>query len=101
MANIFSPPRPITHNVLQVKILSPRKEFFSGQAVSVSSVNSKGPFDILPEHGNFITIVQNKPINIKLTNKQIQTFAFPLAVIYARKSLVTIFTDIHLEILTT
>lgn len=87
-------------NVLHLKILSPRQELFSGNAWSVSSINSAGPFDILAEHGNFITLVQNKPIYIKLVNKQTKTFAFPLAVIYARKNMVTIFTDINLELLT-
>lgn len=92
---------PITpaKDTLRLKILSPRQELFSGNARSVSSVNSAGPFDILAEHGNFITLVSNKPITIRLLNKQIQTFAFPLAVIYARKNMVTIFTDIQLETL--
>jgi F0F1-type ATP synthase epsilon subunit len=87
-------------NVLRLKILSPRQELFSGNARSVSSVNSAGKFDILAEHGNFITLVENKPIIIKMVNKQVRTFAFPLAVIYARKNMVTIFTDIQLELLT-
>ncbi len=87
-------------NVLHVKILSPRQELFHGNARAVSSINSAGKFDILSEHGNFITLVENKPIIIKLVNRQTQTFAFPLAVIYARKNIVTIFTDIQLETLT-
>ncbi len=87
-------------NSLRIKILSPRKELFSGNARAVSSENSAGKFDILAEHGNFITLVQNKPITVRLLNKQVRTFAFPLAVIYARKNMVTIFTDIHLELLT-
>lgn len=99
--NIFTAPTPsVSQHVLRVKILSPRKELFNGQAVSVSSTNSAGHFDILPEHGNFITIVLNNPILIRLVNKQIATYTFPLAVIYTRKNLVTIFTDIQLETLT-
>lgn len=88
------------NNVLRVKILSPRKELFNASALSISSVNSAGPFDILANHGNFITLVSGNPINIVLTNQQTQAFAFPIAVIYARKNMVTIFTDIELEKLT-
>lgn len=87
-------------NTLTLKILSPRQELFKGNAYSVSSVNSAGKFDILAEHGNFVTLVEKHPITIKLTDKKAITYAFPLAVIYARKNMVTIFTDIHLELLT-
>lgn len=88
------------NEVLHVKVSSPRKDFFNGQAVSVSSINSSGKFDILPEHSNMITLVNNSPIIIKALKGQIITFAFPLAIIYVRKNQVTIFTDIHLEKLT-
>lgn len=88
------------NKVLHVKILSPRKVFFDGGALSVSSVNSMGKFDILPEHGNMVTLIQKSPITIRLVNKQTVTLVFPFAVVYVRKNLVTIFTDIHLELLT-
>ncbi|MFA5932491.1 MAG: hypothetical protein WCV81_05610 [Microgenomates group bacterium] len=89
-------PKP-QQEFLTVKVLSPKIEYFNGPAVSVSSVNSAGPFDILPEHGNFITLVKNIPIIIRLPNKQERKFTFPLAVFYTKKNLVTIFTDIQLE----
>lgn len=82
---------------IQVKVISPKIEYFNGPALSVSSVNSAGPFDILPEHGNFITLVKSTPIIIRLPNKQQQTFTFPLAVFYTKKNVLTIFTDIQLE----
>lgn len=88
------------NNNLHLKIISPRKELFDDAVLSISSINSVGKFDILPEHGNMITLIQNNPIIIKLLNKQTLTFAFPLAVVYVRKNLVTIFTDIQLEHLT-
>lgn len=87
-------------NVLHLKVLSPRKEFFNGLALSVSSINSSGKFDVLSEHGNMVTLIQNSPIAIRLLNRKTITFAFPLAVVYVRKNFVTIFTDIHLELLT-
>lgn len=83
--------------LLTVKIISPKREYFKGSAVSISSINSAGAFDILAEHGNFITLVKDKPILVRLTDKQVKTFVFPLAVIYAKRNIVTIFTDIHLE----
>jgi len=33
---------------------------FQGEAESVSSFNDRGPFDVLPYHANFITLIQNE-----------------------------------------
>jgi F0F1-type ATP synthase epsilon subunit len=35
------------------------KSNFSGKAVSVSSKNEVGNFDILPQHSNFITVIKD------------------------------------------
>ncbi len=36
------------------------KVVFDGDVKSISSVNKKGPFDVLPIHGNFISIIKQK-----------------------------------------
>jgi len=82
-----------TGNVLQVRILSPKKMIFLGQADSVSSANSTGKFDILPQHANFITLVKNKPITVTTKDTQ-QSFTFNLAIVLAINNAVTIYTDI-------
>ena len=61
--------------ILFVEIASPEKQIWEGNALSVSSVNSAGPFDILPMHANFITIVENQSININ-TGAKIEKFLF-------------------------
>ncbi len=57
---------------LYVKIHSPFEVFFEGKAFSISAVNKLGPFDILPGHANFITILESEPI--KLHTKQEERF---------------------------
>lgn len=86
---------PAVPNILQVKIFSPRSIVFEGQADSVSSQNSAGIFDILPQHANFITLVQNIPIIIRSKEKGDQTFQFPLAIVYNTSNRVHIYTDIQ------
>jgi len=76
---------------LTVEIASPENQIWEGSAVSVSSVNSAGPFDILPLHANFITIIENKPIKIN-TGTGIKEFSFPNAIIYSSKNRVVIYT---------
>lgn len=84
-------------NDLTVKIITPNQTLFNELALSVSSINSKGKFDILPSHANFITLIQNSPIVITKQNKQKQTFNFPLAIIYVTRDKVNIYTDIPLQ----
>ena len=50
---------------LHVRIISPQELILDTQADSVSSKNASGAFDILPEHANFITMIENSPIIIK------------------------------------
>jgi len=78
---------------LHVRINSPEKIIWEGQAESVSSTNSHGPFDILQLHANFITIIENKLIIIK-TSKESHEFTFPKAVMYTHKNEVLIYTNI-------
>ena len=78
---------------LLVEIKSPEKMIWEGRALSVSSINSQGPFDILGMHANFITIVEGKPILIR-TQGKVQEYSFPRSVIYTHKNSVKIYCNI-------
>ncbi|OGG19336.1 hypothetical protein A3D78_06215 [Candidatus Gottesmanbacteria bacterium RIFCSPHIGHO2_02_FULL_39_14] len=78
-------------SLLTVEISSPEKQIWKGEAKSVSSKNIAGPFDILPLHANFITIIENQPIKIATVDK-IEEFKFTNAIIYASKNRVLIYT---------
>ena len=45
---------------LSVKVASAQSVFCEGKARSVSSVNLVGPFDVLPKHENFISLIKDK-----------------------------------------
>ena len=83
-----------TGNILQVRVLSPKKMIFLGQAESVTSTNTNGKFDILPQHANFITLIKNQPIVIINKEKKKIEFTFNLAIMYALNNHVTVYTDI-------
>ena len=51
------PAEKILQDTLQVKVWSPFRVYYDGQARSVSGVNGTGAFDILPRHRNFITLL--------------------------------------------
>ena len=56
---------------LQVRVISSSKTFFDGKAAAVSSVNKVGPFDVLPLHENFITLLKEKVVIHGLDGKAI------------------------------
>ncbi|MCL4367556.1 hypothetical protein M1563_05320 [Patescibacteria group bacterium] len=85
-------------SVLKVKIVTPKATIFQGDADSVSSTNSSGKFDILPEHANFVTLINNHPITLCLANQQTKSFTFPLAIIYTHNNQIDIYTDITLQL---
>lgn len=79
---------------LHVRILSPQQLILDTEATSISSKNSQGDFDILPQHANFITLVENSPIEVRLADKRHLSFAFPLAIILVKENKVDIYTHI-------
>ncbi|MDB5166483.1 MAG: atpC [Candidatus Saccharibacteria bacterium] len=50
---------------MALKVYSPYKIYFDDAAYSISAVNETGPFDILPKHHNFITLVSTCKLNIQ------------------------------------
>lgn len=80
---------------LHVRILSPQELILDTEASSVSSKNLQGDFDILPQHANFITLIENSPIIVRSPNQKPLVFKFPLAIIVNRENKVDIYTYIQ------
>lgn len=81
-------PNPTLH----VRIISPQQVFLDTQANSISSKNTQGNFDILPQHANFITLVENSPIIVRPVGQKPLSFNFPLAIIITSGNTVNIYT---------
>lgn len=59
----------VNPDVLYVQVSSPEKTLFDGEAKSLSSFNDQGPFDILPQHENFISVIQQSLVVFDTSNK--------------------------------
>lgn len=79
---------------LNVMIRSSDKILFDGEAKTVSSVNDTGPFDILPFHANFISIIKSK-ISVKLNNGSRQDFPIDGGVMQVHENKVEVFLGIE------
>jgi len=84
----------MNHEEFVVTVVSPDERIWEGKAYSISSENSAGKFDILPEHANFVTIIKNKPIVIRTENKKEQIFTYKNAVLAINNGKVAIYADI-------
>ena len=78
---------------LHIKIQSPEGPVWEGRADSISSENVHGPFDVLPQHARFITVIQKKDIFVR-EGKELKTFNFPRALMFVRDDQVSIYTGL-------
>lgn len=60
---------------LDITIRNPQQIMFAGKANSITSFNEIGPFDILPMHANFITLIRK---NITVHQNGKNDVEFPL-----------------------
>jgi len=78
---------------LEVVVNSPDRLIWEGKAYSVSSENSTGPFDVLPEHANFVTMIEKKPITIRTGLKE-EVFQYDNAVLSVKDNVLTVYAEI-------
>jgi F0F1-type ATP synthase epsilon subunit len=82
--------RPTMH----VKVYAPYKIYFDGTANSVSAVNLTGPFDVLPHHKNFMTLLAPCTIYVRSDGKP--NFSLPITrgIMHVKADKTTVFLDI-------
>lgn len=81
-------------NVLDVEIRSPDKMLFKGDAQAISSRNEVGPFDVLPQHENFISIINGK-ITVWTGKHQKQEIESESAIMKAKSNVVRVFLGVE------
>jgi len=65
----------VAPDTLYVQVSSPERTLYDSEAKSISSFNDHGPFDILPQHENFISVIQQ---GVVVFNQQDQPQEFLL-----------------------
>ena len=79
---------------LQIKIYSPFQTYYNDEAESVSAENKTGPFDVLAQHHNFITLLVSCELDIKSSKSGDKKIKINRAVMHVRRNNVTIFLDV-------
>jgi F0F1-type ATP synthase epsilon subunit len=79
---------------MHAKIYAPFKVYFDGPALSISAANQVGPFDILPHHRNFITLLEASDLTVRQPDNA--DFKMPInkGVMHVKADEVKIFLDV-------
>ncbi len=84
-----------TTSSMQVKIRSPFKTYFNGPALNLSAVNATGPFDILPRHKNFITLLKPRtPLVVRQAGRSDFKMVVARGVMHVKADQVAVFLDV-------
>ncbi len=79
--------------VMHVKVYSPFKTYFDDDAYSVTAVNATGPFDILPHHHNFMTLLGACDITIEWARGE-QKIRISQGIMHVKTDKVVVFLDV-------
>lgn len=79
---------------LQVMIRNFGGVVFEGDAFAVSSTNDRGPFDILEEHANFISLIKEKLVIHHHGGKNTE-YSIESGILYCTTSQVQIYLGIE------
>jgi F0F1-type ATP synthase epsilon subunit len=81
------------NETMHIKVYSPFKVYFDGEAKSLSAVNLTGPFDILPKHHNFMTLLDACELVVRTTENE-QKISITRGVMHVKADQIIVFLDV-------
>ncbi|HSX33629.1 MAG TPA: F0F1 ATP synthase subunit epsilon [Candidatus Saccharimonadales bacterium] len=80
---------------MHIKVYSPYRVYFDEDSLSISAENATGPFDILPHHHNFLTLLNACELVIHpITGTKEQKIRISGGLMHVKADQVTVFLDI-------
>ncbi len=78
---------------MHIKIYSPFRVYYDDQALSISAANDTGPFDILPRHHNFMTLISPCDIIVRSVHGE-QKIRISRGIMHVKADQVIVFLDV-------
>lgn len=78
---------------MHIKVYSPFHVYFDDDAYSISAVNATGPFDILPRHHNFMTLLSPCELVIRKSDR-LQKIRISRGIMHVKADQVIVFLDV-------
>jgi hypothetical protein len=79
---------------MEVKVYSPFHDYYDGTAFSLSAENTTGPFDILPKHHNFISLLSPCEMVVRTTKNGEQKIVISGGIMHVKSDKVIVFLDV-------
>jgi F0F1-type ATP synthase epsilon subunit len=79
---------------MDVKVYAPFQVYFEGEAFSVSTSNATGPFDILPEHHNFLCMLVPCTLTVQPVEGPAKSIKIHRALMHVKADRVVVFMDV-------
>lgn len=79
---------------MRVKVYSPFNDYYEGQAFSLSAENITGPFDILPKHHSFISLLSPCEMVVRTVSKGDQRIKISGGIMHVKADQVIVFLDV-------
>lgn len=81
-------------NSMRVRVHSPFRNYYDGMAFSLSAENATGPFDILPRHHNFISLLLPCDIVIRTVDEGERRVRISGGILHVKADQVVVFLDV-------
>lgn len=78
---------------MHVKVYAPFKVYYDDVANSISAINATGPFDILPKHHNFMTLLSEGDIIVRSDNGE-DKISINRGIMHVKADDVVVFLDV-------
>lgn len=88
-----TPTAPAARAAIHIKVYSPFKTYFNEDAYSISALNATGPFDILPHHHNFMTLLNPCELMIDTSRGKVR-IRITRGIMHVKAEKVTVFLDV-------
>jgi hypothetical protein len=79
---------------MKVKVHSPFRDYYEGPAFSVTAENDTGPFDILPRHHNFISLLNACDLTLRTVKDGEQKIRISGGIMHVKADQVIVFLDV-------
>ena len=88
------PPQPPSATTMRVKIYAPFKVYFDGMAKSITASNRIGPFDVLPQHHSFISLLESGEVLVRAQGKEDFKMSINRGIMHVKADFVRVFLDV-------
>lgn len=86
-------PDTIPKGQMYIKVYAPFRVYFDGIAESISAINDTGPFDVLAQHHNFMTLLNTGDIIIR-TERGEEKVPIQRGIMHVKADKVIVFLDV-------